>query len=118
MRISDWSSDVCSSDLRTAGNGPAARPVWYSCWYGPIGPCHQGLLPEQAGKPALVDVHLCLVTEQRRRQRADIGAERLLRCDAEHRLTGVHRLDTAMIGAARPPTEQGQNKNLRKNFRS
>src|SRR3546814_16598901 len=26
MRISDWSSDVCSSDLNTSGNTPAAQP--------------------------------------------------------------------------------------------
>src|SRR3546814_14321243 len=25
MRISDWSSDVCSSDLRTMGRGPSGR---------------------------------------------------------------------------------------------
>src|SRR3546814_11435577 len=116
MRISDWSSDVCSSDLRTAGNGPAARPVWYSCWYGPIGPCHQGLLPEQAGKPALVDVHLCLVTEQRRRQRADICAERTLRCDAEHSLTGALTLATAMFVSDPHPPETGPIQNTRKHF--
>src|SRR3546814_9410745 len=31
MRISDWSSDVCSSDLRTLSAG-------FNCWYaGPVG---------------------------------------------------------------------------------
>src|SRR3546814_13611725 len=34
MRISDWSSDVCSSDLRKAGEaGPRLSPA---------GPCHAG----------------------------------------------------------------------------
>src|SRR3546814_11865621 len=27
MRISDWSSDVCSSDLRAAGEAPAPRGI-------------------------------------------------------------------------------------------
>src|SRR3546814_2103643 len=28
MRISDWSSDVCSSDLRPWDGKPCRRPVW------------------------------------------------------------------------------------------
>src|SRR3546814_3763164 len=34
MRISDWSSDVCSSDLRSAGSGALARD-------GPAGQSHR-----------------------------------------------------------------------------
>src|SRR3546814_3061740 len=30
MRISDWSSDVCSSDLVRAGSGPATQETGYS----------------------------------------------------------------------------------------
>src|SRR3546814_5763539 len=44
MRISDWSSDVCSSDLlcpeRARSRGPAFRPVWRPISRGrkPLGP--------------------------------------------------------------------------------
>src|SRR3546814_10591744 len=31
MRISDWSSDVCSSDLSGAGASPSARPARRPC---------------------------------------------------------------------------------------
>src|SRR3546814_5200703 len=33
MRISDWSSDVCSSDLSTASRGLVAAPVRFFCLY-------------------------------------------------------------------------------------
>src|SRR3546814_15936218 len=32
MRISDWSSDVCSSDLFDAGNYFGAHEAWETCW--------------------------------------------------------------------------------------
>src|SRR3546814_666821 len=31
MRISDWSSDVCSSDLSSRSGGVSALPVWARC---------------------------------------------------------------------------------------
>src|SRR3546814_5308506 len=38
MRISDWSSDVCSSDLPDAGAGPA----WRTAAAAPAGPARPG----------------------------------------------------------------------------
>src|SRR3546814_12566535 len=32
MRISDWSSDVCSSDLRAAADGRSAAPARHRSW--------------------------------------------------------------------------------------
>src|SRR3546814_17194027 len=48
MRISDWSSDVCSSDLAFRPGQPPSRGSDQS-W------CHQWLIPEDAGEAAPVD---------------------------------------------------------------
>src|SRR3546814_1794780 len=80
MRISDWSSDVCSSDLVGAGGGRDA--------------------PDAAERAAL-DVGLDLLV-------ADLAAQRLVvvALDAgaagvgEQRLAGAVLLDVVLVGAA------------------
>src|SRR3546814_18498604 len=46
MRISDWSSDVCSSDLKLRANG----------FWGVLGPAEGGEGPEGGGEPGVEDV--------------------------------------------------------------
>src|SRR3546814_10241867 len=39
MRISDWSSDVCSSDLTAKGSSPTRRRAHHTAWPSPSGSC-------------------------------------------------------------------------------
>src|SRR3546814_6049792 len=54
MRISDWSSDVCSSDLRfvsgaLGGGAAAAMAAWFPAWAQPVSPGITAPLPTVSG---------------------------------------------------------------------
>src|SRR3546814_4232132 len=56
MRISDWSSDVCSSDLRARRRGRAAERLWlFGCRQARARPARNHAVPPRFGVEA---VHL------------------------------------------------------------
>src|SRR3546814_6839581 len=89
MRISDWSSDVCSSDLPAAPVGQAA---------GDAGAAESVLVAVDARRPHGLDLHI-RAPVTRRRDRAGIGAEA-----DQHRFIAMrHSAELADVELPLPP---------------
>src|SRR3546814_2274086 len=89
MRISDWSSDVCSSDLPAAPVGQAAVDA---------GAAESVLVAVDARRPNGLDLHI-RAPVTRRRDRAGIGAEA-----DQHRFIAMrHSAELADVELPLPP---------------
>src|SRR3546814_12310802 len=99
MRISDWSSDVCSSDLRDAGQirGDVVDAPQHPLTFQRQGVRTQLPGEQQAGAPGLaereIDAHRRAPQKvvQRRAGRRDFAAQTLAECrtDIDNERTGV-----------------------------
>src|SRR3546814_3450486 len=81
MRISDWSSDVCSSDLRVLGRAPCAPGVGDGRGVDSAERVEQRAMPTRVEQPAIVVLAVDLdelrakLTQQPDRKRRRVGKE-------------------------------------------
>src|SRR3546814_7872487 len=76
MRISDWSSDVCSSDLLAAGNGRADFLTAYAGFLGQyLDLIRSGAAPSSFESASLGNINAFLAYAGRTGRLADLGAQ-------------------------------------------